>query len=82
MSNTETAKKDPWKIMKEVVIPRLSNTKEQPDLVVSVNCKTYQMQRGKTVKVPLPVYEVIMHSSKASEKAEDNYYSAAEIKEV
>lgn len=63
MATTKTEKKglyteDTYKIM----LP-ISNEK-QDDVFVSVNGKTYQIQRGKEVEVPACVYEVLMNSQK------------------
>lgn len=73
---------DPWKDMKEVLVPRLANCKEQPDCIASVNGRIFQIQRGKTVKVPAPIAEALQRSFDAEVKAEDYYYSKSEIKEV
>ncbi|MCM1545260.1 MAG: hypothetical protein NC110_08175 [Ruminococcus sp.] len=69
---------DPWKRKKPITIPRLAGSKEQPDIIASVNGRIFQIQRGKTVEVPEPVYEVLERSFKAETEAEIDYYSKAQ----
>ncbi|MGN1419217.1 MAG: hypothetical protein ACI4W6_07795 [Acutalibacteraceae bacterium] len=78
----DTKKKiDPWNEKEEIFVPRLANCKEQPDLIASVNGRTFQIQRGKKVEVPKPIAEVIKRSLEAEEKADDFYYSSASKEE-
>lgn len=61
--------KNPWEETVEITLPKASKT-EQNFQFVSVNGRTFQVPKGKTVKVPKPVYEVLMNSRYAEEKAE------------
>lgn len=54
----EEEKYDPWKDMRSVFIPRAMGG-EQKYVMVGVNGRRYQVPRGKTVKVPYPLYERI-----------------------
>ena len=74
-------KKDPWKEMRTVRIPKLVG-KHQPDVVVSVNGRNFSVKRGVEVEVPLPVYEVLMNSFTAEDKANEYYYGKANVPDV
>ena len=69
--------KNPWSVKKKVTIPRLPGSKTQPDEIVSVNGRSYKIQRGVEVEVPEPIYEAIENSMKASDAAEEYYYNMA-----
>lgn len=71
--NTEIIK-DPWQEKVTVMIPRLPG-KEQPDVNLTVNGRSFQIQRGKAVNVPLPVAEVLELKSYLSAAAEDYLFS-------
>lgn len=71
---------DPWAEKRSIKIPRLQNSKHQPDMAVSVNGRIFKIQRGVEVEVPLPIWEVAMRSIQASEDAQDAYFAAAGIK--
>lgn len=60
---------NPWEERVEITLPKASKT-EQNFQFVAVNGRTFQVPKGKTVKVPRPVYEVLMNSRYAEEKAE------------
>lgn len=80
MANEKVEKKkeevvDFWKIKKEIVIPRIPNSRNRPDFVCSLGGKHYQIQRGIKVELPLPIYEIAQQSIEAELKAEDFYYS-------
>lgn len=49
---------DPWQIMKTVHLPRASQG-EDKFLYVGVNGRGMQVPKGKTVEVPLPIYDRI-----------------------
>ena len=61
----------------EVFIPRIPNEKDQADMFVSVNGKNYLIQRGKRVRVPANVKEVIDASVRKAQAADEFYYAAA-----
>ena len=51
-------KEDAWKQTRSVFVPRAMGG-EQRFIMVGVNGRRYQVPRGKTVEVPLPLYERI-----------------------
>lgn len=59
-----------WEEMIEVRLPKAPKT-EQNFQFVGVNGRTFQVPRGKTVKVPKPVAEVLANSEAAREAAEE-----------
>ena len=61
---------DPWAETVAVKIPRSRDTKE--DVVVSINERTFMIQRGVTVDVPRPVYDALIDQERALE-ARDAY---------
>lgn len=74
---------DPWQIMEPVTVPRLQNSRNQPDMAVSVNGRIFKIQRGvQDVMVPRPIAQVVRRSLRATDDAADAYYRAAGIKEV
>lgn len=54
----------------EVVIPPLRGKKANKDIVLTVNGMDWQIERGKTVKIPRYVYEVYRLSEKEMDEAE------------
>lgn len=76
------AETDPWTLKRPLRVPRLQNSKNQPDMAVSVNGRIFKIQRGVEVEVPLPIWEVAMRSIQGAEDAQDAYYKAAGIKKV
>lgn len=68
---------DPWKKKRSIAIPRLNGSREQPDIIASVNGRVFQIQRGTTVEVPEPIYEVLQRSFEAEAQAEIDYYNKA-----
>lgn len=67
----ETIKKDPWKEMREVYIPKRSRS-EQPTIKVLINSKSFFVPLDVRTEVPLPVYNVLMQSMEARRKLEEN----------
>lgn len=63
-----TTEKSAWEQTKAVLIPRGQATEEQ-NRFVCVNGRTYQVPRGQTVEVPLPVYEALENARSAEEEA-------------
>ncbi|MBQ6248897.1 MAG: hypothetical protein IJJ88_01660 [Oscillospiraceae bacterium] len=62
---------DPWEEMRQVTLPRHSKN-EQNFQWVSVNDRHFQIPRdGQSHDVPLPIYEVIMHSRAMADFAAD-----------
>lgn len=59
-----------WEEKMTIQLPRAPKT-EQNFQFVAVNGRTFQVPRGKAVEVPKPVYEVLMNSHYAAEKAEE-----------
>lgn len=75
-------KTDDWNEKVEILVPRIPNSKEQPDLIASVNGRMFQVVRGQKVSVPKPIAEVIERSIAYEASAEDYYYQKAQVKEV
>ena len=65
---TEADKK--WGEMRTIQLPKASKS-EQNFQFVAVNGRTFQVPKGKPVEVPRPVYEVLMNSLYAEEKADE-----------
>lgn len=63
--NSPSVQKQPAEKMVKVRIPRTS--KNQEDMFVSVNMKTYLIKRGVEVEVPESVAEVLRHQEEALE---------------
>ena len=63
--NPDTVQEQPAEKMVKVRIPR--NSKNQEDMFVSVNMKTYLIKRGVEVEVPESVAEVLRHQEEALE---------------
>lgn len=59
-----------WDEMVEVRLPKAPKT-EQNFQFVGVNGKTFQVPRGKSVKVPKPVAQVLAYSETAKNAAEE-----------
>lgn len=68
-----TTPTDPWKVKKTIFVPPKAG-KHQPDLVVSVNGKTFPIPRGKEWPVPLPIYEHAMRVLKNEQSFISDYY--------
>ena len=69
MSTTNTEVQDVWQQTKEVLLPRAQEN-EQKFEFVCVNGRTFQVPKGKRVKVPLPVAEVIENAQMQMEQAD------------
>ena len=69
VSTTKTEVQDVWKQTKEVLLPRAQEN-EQKFEFVCVNGRTFQVPKGKRVKVPLPVAEVIENAQMQMEQAD------------
>ena len=65
---TTTKKKSRGLEKVELTLPYIPGMLED-DVFASVNCKNYLIQRGKTVKVPRAVVEVIKNSEIATTEA-------------
>lgn len=52
---------DPMKDMVPVILPRATGNEQNFELV-SLNGKVWQIKKGMTVRVPRPVYDVLMES--------------------
>lgn len=59
----EPVKVSVWDEKETVVIPLGSSSDEENFIIVSVNGKRFQIQRGIPVKVPKPVAEVIRNAN-------------------
>lgn len=51
--------------MKEVFLPLLEGENAPTEQFVGFNGKAYRIRRGESVKVPEPVYNIIMESERA-----------------
>ena len=70
-TKTQETKYDPWQDMVEITLPRHPKN-EQNFQFVAVNDRRFQVPRsGRPVKVPRPVYEVLMNSAEMRDYAED-----------
>ena len=59
---------DPWKDMRESMLPGAGNN-EQQFQYVGVNGRTFQVPRGKRTEVPRPVYECLMEAQQQAQEA-------------
>lgn len=57
-----------WSETRTIFLPR-GTAREQNFILVGVNGKRYQVPRGKSIEVPLPIYERLMIMQEAQEKA-------------
>lgn len=62
--------KSAWDETVMIFLPKAPKT-EQNFQFVCVNGRTFQVPKGKNVTVPKPVYEVLINSVYAAEKAEE-----------
>ena len=69
MSTTKTEVQEVWKKNKEEMLHR-EQENEQKFEFVCVNGRTFQVPKGKRVKVPLPVAEVIENAQMQMEQAD------------
>lgn len=76
----KTAEYDPWKIMKQVYVPKRSRT-EQATLEVGVNDRTFFVPKDQMVEVPLPVALVVEEKQRAERALEDYQKKASGVKE-
>lgn len=58
-TNNNTAK------LKEITLPLLEDDNAPTEQFVGFNCKPYRIQRGVPVKVPEPVYDILMDAERA-----------------
>lgn len=58
--------KDPWAVMMTVRVPRDPASNEKT-LYVGINGRDFLIPRGKSVEVPLPVYNAILMMEAAEE---------------
>ncbi len=70
MEPQQAAARSPWQEMKSISLPR-GKVDDARSEYVSVNGKSYQIPCGKTVEVPLPIYEVLMRKDEALDELED-----------
>lgn len=61
---------DPMKEMITDVIP-YAPAGEQQNMYVGLNGKTYNIPRGKSVELPMPVWEIIKRALAAERKVEE-----------
>lgn len=61
---------DPWKEMRTVRLRRAVGT-EPKSVYVAVNGRAYNVPRGKSVEVPMPIYDVLMRQEEAMEALDD-----------
>lgn len=80
---TEPAKKDNayWKERVPYVFPRQRNKRGgQPDVIISVNGKSWQIQRGKEVMIPRYALKAYMETQAMIDEAEDYIEATANKK--
>ena len=61
------AVKDPWKETVKIKLPRVKGKEDCAH--VGVNGRFFQIQRGVSVEVPMPVYEVLQNSEDMESQA-------------
>ena len=61
---------NPMEDLIPVTLPRATGNEQNFELV-SLNGKTWQIMKGVTVQIPLPVYEVLMESIRQENKLRD-----------
>ena len=54
---------DPMKDMRTVLLPKATG-KEERELFVSLNGKGYTITKGVQVRVPRPIYDILMESQR------------------
>ena len=59
---------DPWKDMREIMLPRAGNNEQQVQYV-GVHGRTFQVPRGKRTEDPRPVYECLMEAQQQAQEA-------------
>ena len=64
---TETERYDPMKDFVTVTLPRATG-KEENFVFVGLNGKGYKIIKGKPVRVPRPVYDILMESVRMQER--------------
>lgn len=64
---TEQKPSNPMEELIPVTLPRATGNEQNFELV-SLNGKTWQIMKGVTVQIPLPVYEVLMESIRQENK--------------
>lgn len=69
---------DPWRDMREISLPRPGKG-EETHVLVGVNSRYVRVKKGVAVKVPRPIYEVLVRMMKA-EQAEDDYQRSVDNK--
>lgn len=60
---------DPMKDMVSVLLPKATG-REENFVFVGLNGKGYKILRGQTVKVPRPVYDILMEAERATARQE------------
>lgn len=60
--------------MVEYRVPRVPGEKDQPDIIASVNGKSYQLKRGTVVNIPYDLYLILKQSDESVQKAEAYYF--------
>lgn len=60
---------DPWKVEEEILLPKAARG-EDNYLIASVNGRVYKILRGKKIKVPAPIAEVIRNSEAMRDEAD------------
>jgi len=68
-ANTAPVLTDEWAETRDITLPR-AHKGEDPYYAVWINGRGYQIPKGKTSKVPLPIYErltIIMDAENAAE---------------
>ncbi len=68
-STKDTVQKDPMQETVEVILPFVPG---EPDQVfVGLNGKGYSIQRGKSVKLPKPVYDIYLDSQRMKQEKQE-----------
>jgi len=68
-STKDTVQKDPMQETVEVILPFVPG---EPDQVfVGLNGKGYSIQRGQSVKLPKPVYDIYLESQRMKQEKQE-----------
>lgn len=67
---TAEVEEKPYNPMKDMVTVRLPRAtgREEEDVKVSLNGKLYRIQRGAQVRLPRPVYDILVESERQKER--------------
>lgn len=79
VEKTVTLKKDNsyWKELIDVKFPKIRGVKEQPDVIIGVNNRSWQIKRGISVKIPRYALVAYNESQNAMDDADEYIQGSA-----